>query len=63
MLRKFSVLFFICLLFSCSDIALRTYIERMTGFENIIYVSIDSGNDLNRGVKTEPLKTIQGGID
>jgi hypothetical protein len=35
----------------------------MTEFENIIYVSIASGNDLNRGVLSEPMKTIQAGID
>ena len=35
----------------------------MTKFENIIYVSIETGDDAYRGVVTEPLKTIKAGID
>ena len=63
MYKKILMLIIICLISSCNDIPLRTYIKRMTEFENIIYVNIETGDDANKGVLTEPLKTIQAGID
>ena len=55
--------FLMLLLAGCDPVALRAYIEKMTGFENIIYVSASTGDDTNRGVLGEPLDTIPAGIE
>ena len=52
-----------CILLACNPVELRTFIEKMTNFENIIYVNSQTGDDGNRGVLSEPLKTIQAGIE
>jgi len=57
------VVLFIVALWGCGPVALRRYLERMTGFEGFIFVSVADGSDGNRGVLGEPLATIQAGID
>jgi len=54
---------FCLIVFACNPVELRNYLEKMTGFEGVIYVNDQSGNDGNRGMRSEPLKTIQAGID
>lgn len=58
------ILLFLFVLYSCSDIELRTYIERMSDFNGVIYVSIESGRDSNKGLLPyDPMASIQAGID
>jgi len=52
-----------CVVFACNPVELRTYLEKMTGFEGVVYVNGQTGDDGNRGMRSEPLKTIQAGID
>ena len=51
------------IVFACNPVELRTYLEKMTGFEGVIYINGQTGDDGNRGMRNEPLKTIQAGID
>ena len=66
-LTRLSVLLLVCALTAvftaCPPVPLRVHVEKLTEFENVIYVSISTGNDENRGVKSEPVQTIQKGID